>query len=650
MLPRQRFLGRLGRFARLGALAIALGVGGAGSSAPALAEAPAPQVTIGTTTPSGDGATLGDVKIVYPSGATVAVKAIVIKGGEAGASALKAGTVELQGLTVTHAFGARVVVSADTATLKAVDGPMPSAAALSGEIKAGAIPPVAAWLLALKADSLTVPALSVAVEGEGLTSRITYKDVVLSGIDGGRVASLVSSGAEQSSTGGEGPGHMTLGRWSIEALDLRPYVAWLDDELAAAAPKEKQVVYKSFTMEKLDATQGAASVSIDKLSGSDVKLGPPSMKPSALFGLIARMQGDPKFGEKHPEEMVPFLGSVLHAFEIGNFEATGLKFAEAGKPPAAIGLMRFENFAGTSIGEIRFGDMAFTDETDGTAVKLGSFAVRGFDLVGLDALLDKVAQGTSPDALPVELYPKPRITGIALGDLDAVLPGKGKFTIGGITLDTPDWVGFSPVTVKGRVEGFSLPVAAVDDETARDKFKALGLDTLTVNSSVDLAWKESDETLAVGPLTLDIDGIGKMSLAGGVGGVPKSVFENPETAEQAIATLDFRGLDIALQDGGSFAKLLDMAAEDQGTTRAKLAQQTALQVQGGMIALLGMDEAAKKVSAAIKTFITTPNSLKIAIAAIEPVPAVAFIRVSQGDEDALSLIKKSITVDATANK
>jgi hypothetical protein len=633
-----------GRFARLGIVAAALALG-----APAVAQTPAPQVTIGAT--SGDGQTLNDVHVVYPaSGATLAVKAIVIKGGDSAAGALKAGEVELQGVTISNAFGAHVVLTADSAKLSNVSGPMPSAAALGAETKAGAIPPVAAWLLALKADSVTIPALSVEIQASDVKSKITYKDIVLTGVDSGRVASLAASGAEQESSGGEGPGHMTLGRWGIEALDLRPYVAWLDDEVAGSAPKEKQSVYKSFSMEKLAATQGATSVSIDKLSGSEVKLGPPALKPSALWALIAKIQGDPKFGEKHPEEMVPFVGSILHSFEIGNFEATGLKFTEAGKPPAAIGLLRFENFAGTSVGEIRLGDMAFTDETDGTAVKLGSFALRGFDLVGLDALLDKVAQGTSPDAVPVELYPKPRITGVALADLDAVLPGKGKFTIGGITLDTPDWVGFSPVTVKGRVQGFSLPVAAVDDETARDKFKALGLDTLTVNGAVDLAWKESDETMAVGPLTLDIDGIGKVSVAGGVGGVPKSVFENPETAEQAIATLDFRGLDVALQDGGSFAKLLDMQAEEQGTTRAKLAQQTAQQVQGAMIALLGMDEAAAKLGAALKAFIANPKSLKIAIAAIEPVPAVAFMRVSQGDDEALSLIKKSITIDATANK
>ena len=441
-----------------------------------------------------------------------------------------------------------------------------------------------------------------------------------------------------------------MGRIALDAVDFTTYAAWFDDKLAAAAPKEKRLAYKSFTVDGIAAVSDQGTFSLDKLSGADIKLGPPAMKPSELVALMDKIRADPDFGKNSPREMTEFLRTVFAAFEIGTFEATGIKFSALGKSPGSIGLMRLENFAGTRIGEMRFGDLAFTDETDGTAIKLGSFAIRGFDIVGLDAMLDKIAQGGGPDTMPIDDYAKPRITGIALADLDAVLPGKGKFTIGGITLDTPDWVGFSPITVKGRVEGFSLPVDAIEDVTAREQFKALGLDTLTVNSAIDLAWKESEESLAVGPIALDIDGVGKAVVGGGFGGVPKSLFEHPETAEELIGTLDFRSLTLSLENGGAFPKIVDMVAQQQGTTRAKLAQQTAQQVQGGMIMFLGMDQAAAKLGAALKAFIADPKSLKVAIAALEPIPAVAFMKVSQGDQDALGLIKKSITIDASANQ
>lgn len=633
---------------------LAVGLSGA-ATRPSMAEDAGPAVTVGSVTPDvGAGSvSLADVKIVYPGddGTAIAIKEIIVKGVDPSASQFAAAKVDIKGLTTTSKMGAKFSLSVDAATLTNVSAPIPSAERFAAGGKPGQLPPLAAWLLSAKAESITIPTMALKTDVEGIVSNAQYKDVVITGVDGGRIASFAVAGASQeSSDGAKGSAKLTMGKVAVDQIDFGAYAAWLDDELAAAAPKEKRLLYKSFTVDGVSATSGEGTFEIAKVTGGDVKIGPPSMKPSEFMALIGKMKADPNFADKSPKEMVVFLRGLFGAFEIGNFEATGLKFAEAGKSPGTVGLMRFENFAGTRIGEVRLGDLAFTDDTDGTAIKLGSFAVRGIDVVELDALLDKVAQDQSTDTLPLEQYPKPRITGIALADLDATLPGKGKFTIGGITLDTPDWVGFSPITVKGRVEGLSLPVDAIEDEMSRAQFKALGLDTLTVNSAIDLAWQASEETLAVGPITLDIDGVGKTVIEGGLGGVPRSVFENPETAEQAIATLDFRGLTLSLQDGGSFAKILDMAAEQQGTTRAKLARQTAQQVQGGMIAFLGMDEAAAKVGAALKAFITDPKSLKIVIAAAEPVPAIAFMRVSQGDDEALGLIKKSLKIDASANQ
>jgi hypothetical protein len=265
-------------------------------------------------------------------------------------------------------------------------------------------------------------------------------------------------------------------------------------------------------------------------------------------------------------------------------------------------------------------------------------------------MLDRVGEGQSVESLPLDQYPKPRITGIALADFDASIPGSGKFTIGGLTVDTPDWVGFSPVTIKSRVEGLSMPADAIEDPMLRERVKALGLDILTVNSAIDLGWKEADDTLSFGPVSVDIDGIGKSTLSGALGGVPKDIFQNPAMADQAIATLDFRGASLAMQDGGSFAKLLDMLAKEQGMSRDDLAQLASQQVQGGMIMMLGMEDAAKKVGTALRDFIANPKSLRVDIGTTEPIPAIAFTKISEGDETALSLIKKSVTIDAVANQ
>jgi hypothetical protein len=626
-----------------------------GSVATVHAQGAGPTITVGTTSPASDAVTLADVKIVYPGekGTTITIDEIVLTGMNSSGDRFTADEVKIKGLKTSYTMGAAIKLTIDTASLDNVSGPVPSEDKLSAAGTPGDIPPLADWLLAAKAETISIPAIGLTTEMGGTRTETSYRSVELNNVDAGKVGSIVIAATDQSSSGATPSANLKakLGKMQIEEVDFGAYAAWLDDTLAAAAPKEKRLVYKSFSLEGFSTSGGEGpAVSVEGLSGSGVKIGPPSMKPSELMTLIGRMQADPKFGEKSPGEMIRFVRGILGAFEIGEFELSGLKVAEPGKPPFAVGLVRFENFAGTKIGEVRLGDISVTDEKEGTEFKLGSFAIRGFDVAEIDSLLDTVARGESPDKLAPSQFPKPRITGLALADIDMTVPGKGRFTVGAITLDTPDWVGFSPVTLKARVEGFSMPVDAIEEPASREQFKALGLSSLTINTSVDASWKEADETMAIGPLSVDLDGIGKVEISGEIGGVPKNVFENPQIAEQAIATLDFRGLSLSLEDGGAFAKLLDMAAKEQGTTRESLANQTSMQVQGAMIAFLGMEDAAKKMSTAIKTFISSPQSLQIAIKTLEPIPAIAFMQVGSGDQNALSLIKKSIEVDAMANQ
>lgn len=640
---------------RLAAAILAAGLASA-LAAPALAESSGPTVTVGSTTP--DQATnsvrLSDVSIVYPgaSGLKVAIKAIVLKGMSSTDDAFTADEIDVEGLTSASSTGTDRAFAIASATMKTVSGPLPSTDKLSATGKPGDLPPLADWLLAAKAKSITIPTVSLSIKMEGTSSDTVYHDINFEDVSAGKIAAFTMAGGEVSGTGKspDATVKMTMGAIKIEALDLGTYAAWLDDGVAAAAPKEKRTVYKSFSVDGLSLVSADSTIGIETIKGADVKLGPPSMKPSDLMVLLDKIQADPKYGEKAPAEVVGFLRAALQSFEIGLVEITGMKVGQAGKPPVSIGLMRFENFAGSSIGEIRYGDLAFTDEKDGTAVKIGSFAIRGFEVIDLDKLLDTVAKGGSPDTLAMADYPKLRITGIALADLDATIPGKGKFTIGGITLDAPEWAGFLPTELKTRTEGFSMPVAAIEDESSRDQFKALGLDTLTINSSADLAWTESDETFKLGPVTLDIDGVGAMKVTGEFGGVPRSVFEDPKGAEQAIASLDFRGLSVSLDDGGAFAKILDMLATEQGTTREELAGQASQQVQGMMIMVLGMEDAAKSVSTALETFIKEPKSLSIDVTTLEPIPAIALMQISNGDPTALAVIKKSVLIEASANE
>jgi hypothetical protein len=622
----------------------------------ARAQMAGPTITVGATVPdqAAGVVTLDNVAIVYPGegGTRIAIDKVALRGMAAGADAFAAEEITLTGLTTTYHSGAAITVTVPAATLRNVAAPLPSTDRLGAVAAPGTMPPLAEWLLLARAASIDIPEVRLRTTVSGIVTDARYGKIRIEQLDRGRMALIGMDGATQDSTGGppDQPTKAVFGPLRIEDVNLGAYAAWLDDSLAAAAPQDKLLLYKSFSLDGVELSGGTGGLTIGRLAGTDVKLGPPTMKPSELMAMIGKMQADPKFGEKSPREMTAFLRAVFGAFEMGSFEMADLKASEGAKAPVTIGLFRLERFAGTRIGEIRLGDLAFVDPDNGAAVKLGSFAIRGISVADLEPLLEGLANGQEPGTLPPSQLPKPRIDGIALADLAVTIPDQGAFAVRGFSIDTPAWIGFSPVTLKSYVEGFSMPVAAITDPVARAKLGALGVETLIVDSALDLSWVEPEEVLTLGPVSLTVEGIGKASVRAVAGGVPKSVIENPQTAEQAIATLDFRALSVVLEDGGAFDKLLDGVAADQGMSRQQLAQQVSQQVQGLMIALLGMEDAGKSLGTALKTFISDPRSLTLAIGASEPVPAIAFINISNGDQDALNVIKRSITIEATANQ
>ena len=94
-----------------------------------------------------------------------------------------------------------------------------------------------------------------------------------------------------------------------------------------------------------------------------------------------------------------------------------------------------------------------------------------------------------------------------------------------------------------------------------------------------------------------------------------------------------------------------MVAKEQGLTREQLAQQAVAAGARRADCLHGHGGGGGQVlGTALKTFIGEPKSLDIRIGTSEPIPAIAFTKVSEGDQDALGLIKKSVTIEATANK
>ena len=218
----------------------------------------------------------------------------------------------------------------------------------------------------------------------------------------------------------------------------------------------------------------------------------------------------------------------------------------------------------TGIGEIRFGDMkGITKDEDKAPFALGSMSMR----TSASPISIHSWTRSLPASCPVPSARK-NIRSFGRQALRPtsmpIFPARASARFGGFTVDTPSWMGFLPTTLSVHLAGLSMPLANIDDPQSRAAFEQLGIKTVGVSSDINLAWKETDQTLTLGPSSFNIDQFAKFTVEGTIGNVPKSVPSIPPT-RFAMFGFDFRGASLHVADNGGLSKMIDITVKQQKT-------------------------------------------------------------------------------------
>jgi hypothetical protein len=210
-------------------------------------------------------------------------------------------------------------------------------------------------------------------------------------------------------------------------------------------------------------------------------------------------------------------------------------------------------------------------------------------------------------------------------------------------------MGFLPTTLSVHLAGLSMPLANIDDPQSRAAFEQLGIKTVGVSSDINLAWKETDQTLTLGPSSFNIDQFAKFTVDGTIGNVPKSVFFNPTSSLFAMFGFDFRGASLHVVDNGGLSKMIDITVKQQKTDVQTLALGAYALAQSQLADFIGPDSS-EKLGAALRAFILNPQSLAIDVKASKPLSIAPLLaggaQISNAEREA---IRNSISVDAKAN-
>jgi hypothetical protein len=130
-----------------------------------------------------------------------------------------------------------------------------------------------------------------------------------------------------------------------------------------------------------------------------------------------------------------------------------------------------------------------------------------------------------------------------------------------MTLNWGQFVGSIPTTAHLTAR-MATPVDATNP--AQSQLVAMGLDTLTINADLGLAWTAAAKAVVLDPAKIDIGGVASVSAHTSLANVPQTAFSlDPQQAAAVVAQIEAGPLDVTLRNIGGVDLIVQQYARTQ---------------------------------------------------------------------------------------
>ncbi|WP_306262576.1 hypothetical protein [Pararhizobium sp. IMCC21322] len=373
---------------------------------------------------------------------------------------------------------------------------------------------------------------------------------------------------------------------------------------------------------KLDVDD-VASVSLDAMSYSDWGVRPPSIP---LLSLADELYLEAKEAGSEPDEMtiLRFVSSFYSMFRIGSFDITGFDIdvndTENGTEFAAqLDSFRLADLWSVGLGELSF--KGFFAEGEGNRIQMDLFQLKDIGFPTLAALMDAERASDEKDVKAI-IAALPTLGLIEASGIDVSIKDKPGFKLGLNRLEMGNFIGRLPTRVSSTLENLEFNVADLEAE-GREVFEKMGYERVNLSYVLSLIWDEASEILSLESRNALDDG-GTLNAAVEIGSVPRSVFEDPETAQNALAFLTFNAASMVFNDNSIVDRALEAAASEQGKSADQLKQEL-LGALPFLMSALNKPDFVDEVAKAVSQLLSEGGSLTATAQPDQPVSVMQVI-------------------------
>lgn len=480
--------------------------------------------------------------------------------------------------------------------------------------------PLAERLARINAKQAVIPELKVTQKLGQETQTISYRNVTLSDIVSGKVASLVIETTAIEETGSKGPTLISYGRTSVSELDL-PLFAKLYETKDASAPLSK--LHGAFSIETIDVTNPGEgfSVQIARIGGRDLMVRPTK---DSWSGTVSRLKDLSEKDETSSEDETHLLLSaadLLGAFDAGFVEATGVTFKgdnKENKETGSIARIAYTGATGSQPSEVRVEGIDFADED--SRLKIGAVSLTGFSITptlnGLKALGDKPLKDLDQGDIRKLI---PTLGTLRITDMDIEGPASDdtpdeivRIAMGLVEITADKPVNGIPTNIRFEQRNLSTTLPENSTDELAQQLQALGYKSIDGSFVVAATWNEASNEIAITEFSLDGKDMGGVRLTGLIGNVSPDLFSpDMATASAALIGAKAKSANIVVENKGLVERYLASTAKEEGTSPEALQKMYAGATPLVLSSMIGNSDNAKTLGQAIARFIEKPGKLTI---------------------------------------
>ena len=482
----------------------------------------------------------------------------------------------------------------------------------------------------ISAASVSAPSITGTINfGAVMSGEFVYSGTALRDIKDGKIATMqveranYTVNAQQAGKADKMTGEMI--NIAVRDFDASAAAAVLDPQ--KANDDQYYRVYGKTTAGPYTVTSAqGVRMRIEEITVDDIGMRPSRLQLPALLATIQAAGAAPPTSPQ-ARELMDKVATLYEGIRIGTAEMRGLS-AETPQGPFKLAAIRL-NLENGKIGEFSLEGLDTRAPTG--PVKIGRFALKSLDIanfIRMAALFSNPAQPPSPDQLVGLL---PLIEGVEVKGFVAPFKNTSKF----VKLDSFDlnWGQFvGPVPSKARLTAKMTTPVDVNDPSMRP-LAAAGLDTLSADGDIGVAWTEAARTFVLDAPKFEIGGLLNASARVSLANVPRQVFSaNPAQAIGAATEIEAGAIELTVRDLGGIDVGVAQYARTHNVSREASRKTLVESIRSNAATAATNNPDAGTAAEALARFIETPGTtLTLKLTPRAKVPAMQLFQLLQTD-------------------